>query len=146
MLTHIFIVEDHPLMREMLNEFLPVHAPDLEVCGAAGRGEEALECFEAAAADLALIDVALPGMTGIDLVEKLQARRPGLPCLMYSGHGEIAYVERALAAGARGYLLKGDPEELVGAIRQVLDGDTYVSKSLSKQVGRSSAPASHGGE
>lgn len=129
--THIFVVEDHPLMREMLSEFLPADAPDLKVCGTAATGEEALGCFEDAEADLMLIDVALPGgMSGIDLVGELRARRPGLPCLMYSGHGEVAYVERALAAGAQGYLLKGDPYELEGAIRQVLDGATFVSEQV----------------
>ncbi len=126
--ARIFIVEDHPIMREMVREFLAEDASDLEVCGMAETGEEALEHLDGAEADLALIDVSLPGMTGIDLVKELLARRPGLPCVLYSGHGEAAYIERGLAAGARGYLLKGDPYELVGAIRQVLDGETYVSE------------------
>lgn len=129
----IFIVEDHAIVRQMLGEFLA--RLDIEVCGVAESGEEALERLSGSAApdvveaDLVLIDVSLPGMTGIDLAGKLQAQRPSLPSLMYSGHREMVYVKRALAAGARGYLVKGNPRELEGAIDQVLDGKTYVSTS-----------------
>lgn len=132
--SRIFIVEDNPLMRRMLNDFL-TRQPDLQVCGTAETGEEALERLTNPETDLKsmhliLVDTSLPGISGITLVEKLQSLHSDLPCLMYSGHGESYYVEQALAAGARGYLLKGNPFELPDAIEKVLNGETYVGKTL----------------
>lgn len=125
----IFIVEDHAVMREMLASFLEEEA-DFDVCGTARTAEEALDGLERAAIDLVLVDVSLPGMSGIDLVEQLQADRPELPCLMVSGHGESGYVERAFEVGARGYVMKGNPYEITGAIDEVLTGGTYLGKTL----------------
>ena len=125
----IFIVEDHPIMRETLAAFVG-DQPGYEVLAAAPTAEEALERLEEVEVDLVLVDVSLPGMSGIDLVGEIGARWPALMCLMISGHGEAAYVERALAAGARGYVLKGNPYELPGAIRDVTRGETYLSASL----------------
>lgn len=76
------------------------------------------------------VDTSLPDMNGIELVRRLLDRRPDILCLMYSGHEETFYVERALEAGARGYLVKGNPRELPGAIRQVLNGGTYLSRAV----------------
>ena len=127
----IYIVEDHPVMREMLREFFAgLTDPEADVCGEASTGEAALERLADVEADLVFVDVSLPGMSGIEFVEAAQARRPGLPCVMFSGHGEAAYARRALAAGARGYILKGDPYEVAGAIRQVLAGEVYLSERL----------------
>jgi DNA-binding NarL/FixJ family response regulator len=116
-------------MREVLRDYLGA-LPGFEVCGESESAEEALEKLDAAAADLVLVDTSLPHMTGIDFVGEVAARWGSLPCLMLSGHGHEGYVQRALAAGARGYVLKGDPAELPGAIREVLGGHEYVSPRL----------------
>ena len=116
-------------MREMLASFLADQTGH-EVCGMAATAEEALQQVEEAAPDLLLIDVSLPGMNGIELVQALKSRWPDLLCLMTSGHAETKYSERALAVGAQGYLLKGNPYELPEAIGEVLRGKTYLSESL----------------
>jgi DNA-binding NarL/FixJ family response regulator len=129
MTSKIYLVEDHEIVREMVSNYI-TSLPDFEVCGMAATGEEALESLVDAEVNLVLIDTSLPGMSGIDLVRKVLALRPTLCCVIYSGHGETAYIERATRAGARGYILKGNPDELAGALRQVLSGETYVSEAL----------------
>ena len=80
--------------------------------------------------DLVLVDISLPGMSGIELVAELQRLYPGLPCLMLSGYQEVHYVQRALDAGARGYADKGDIVAITQAIEQVLDGKIYLSDEM----------------
>lgn len=122
--TQIYLVEDHPFMRDMLQSYLG-STDGLEVCGLAASAEEALEVLAGLGVDLLLVDVSLPGMDGIIFAEEARCRRPELPCLMLSGHHERTYVERARQAGARGFLRKGDPEEMIQAIRLVVSGGTY---------------------
>jgi DNA-binding NarL/FixJ family response regulator len=125
-MTRLFIVEDHPVMRQSLRAFVKRQA-DLDVCGEADTGEAALEQIAQTQPDLVLIDVSLPGMSGLDLLETLRERYPHLPCVMLSGHGERSHVDHALMAGARGYILKGDTDELVEALHKVIQGETYLS-------------------
>lgn len=129
MTTKIYIVEDHPLMRNMLHEVID-KMPGATVCGAAATAEEALDELDDVEADLALIDVSLPKMSGNELLEILRERHPMLCCLVLSGHKESNYVEQAIAAGAWGYVLKGDPRELQEAIEAVLAGKRFVSRQL----------------
>ena len=125
----IFIVEDHPIMRSTLSGFIQ-NKPGLEVVGVAATGAEALERLAEVEADLSLIDVRLPGMSGLELVEHLQERYPQLLCLILSGHGETPYIRHAFRAGARGYILKGNPPEVLEAIQAVSGGKTYLSPAL----------------
>lgn len=125
----LFIVEDHALVRDMLVEFLN-DIPGWQVSGIAQSAEEALDRLDGLVIDIALIDVSLPGKSGIDLVGEIRLSWPQCPCLMLSGHAERRYVDAAFAAGARGYVVKGDANELADAVKQVLDGETYVSASL----------------
>jgi DNA-binding NarL/FixJ family response regulator len=134
--ARVFIVEDHQDMREVLQEYIG-EAIGLVVCGTAGDAESALESLRDLDLDLVVVDVSLPGMSGIDLVKHLQDRSPDLPCLVLSGHGEPTYVARALGAGARGYVLKGNARELPGAIQDVLAGETYLSRPLRERLARS---------
>ncbi len=127
--ARIFVIEDHPLMREVLRDYLGA-MPGVEICGEATSGEEALERLDEVEADLLLVDTTLGGMNGIDFVKRVAARWTDLPCLMLSGHGQEGYVERALHAGARGYVLKGNPAELPRAIEKVLGGEVYLSPKL----------------
>jgi len=129
MTSKIYLVEDHEIVREMVGNYIESF-PDFEICGMAATGEEALESLVDEEVDLILIDTSLPGMSGIDLVRKVLTLRPALCCVIYSGHGETAYIEQAVRAGARGYVLKGNPEELADALRQVLSGETYLSEAL----------------
>lgn len=107
-----------------------------ELIGAAASAEEAVRMLRTQAADLVLVDVSLPRMSGVDLVRLLQVQIPGLLCLMVSGHDEAGYARQALHAGARGYVLKGRPEDLRDGIRTVLDGGTYLSEPLREKLAR----------
>lgn len=129
MVAQIYLIEDHPLMQRMMAEFIN-RMPDLQVCGIAATAQDALDQLPTTAVDLVLVDVSLPDMDGIHLVSELHKQQPALRCLMLSGHQEHGYVQRALAVGARGYLAKGNPLELVTAIQQVLEGEIYLSESL----------------
>lgn len=128
-LGRVFLVDDHDVVRTMLDLYIR-RAQDLSVCGMAASGEEALELATAEACDVALLDVAMPGMSGIELARRLRERHPRLKCLMLSGHAEQVYVKGALEAGALGYVMKGDPNAILGAIRQVLRGEVYLSNEV----------------
>lgn len=129
MTTRIFVVEDHVLMRNMMEDFLAAQ-PGVTVCGTATTGEEALERIEASRAVIALIDVSLPGINGIEVLKAMRDRCPDIRCIMHSGHGELSYVDQALDAGAIGYVLKGRPAELPEAIESALRDETYLSATL----------------
>ena len=116
----IFIVEDHPVMRQSYALVLEQEA-DLELCGMAESAEEALGKFDEMRCDLVVVDVMLPGMDGIELVEHLLRRQPDLPVLVISGHSEELLGERARMAGARAYLSKYKlAATLTGTIREAL--------------------------
>jgi DNA-binding NarL/FixJ family response regulator len=129
----IFIVEDHPLIRQTLNDFIKSD-PGLEVAGLAATGAEALERLAEVAADLVIVDVRLAGTNGIYLVEQLRERYPELLCLMLSGHGEVSHIRHAFKVGARGYILKGNPPEILEAIQTVAGGGTYLSPALQEKL------------
>jgi DNA-binding NarL/FixJ family response regulator len=126
--TRVYIVEDHPVMRETLRDYLAL-SPDLELCGEASDAATASEELEAARPDVVVVDLSLPGRNGLELVEEIHARW-GTPCVVLSGHGERTYVGKAFAAGARGYVLKGNPADLPVAIREVLNGEVHLSAAL----------------
>jgi len=123
----VFIVEDHALVREMICEYMDME-DGFHLAGVASNGEEALKAIGDSGADVAIIDVSLPDITGIDLLKQIKGGT--VLCVMYSGHGEASYISKAVDAGARGYVLKGDPGEILDAIRTVLRGEVYLSPSL----------------
>ncbi|MDD5140630.1 MAG: response regulator transcription factor [Verrucomicrobiales bacterium] len=130
----ILIVDDHPMMREGLRSVIE-HEPDMIVCGVAENANQAMEAVPKLAPDLALVDITLPGKSGLELVKDLKAMHPRLTILAISMHDESLYAERMLRAGANGYITKQQPpEELVKAIRQVLDNRVYVSKEVSEKL------------
>ena len=123
MKRRILIVEDHDVVRESFSELIAME-PDLEVFGAVGSGMEALARLEDLLPDLVLIDISLPKMSGIDLVQRLHARHPALKTLIVSGHERELYVRQARQAGAAGYVSKHEAvETLLPTIRRVL-GET----------------------
>ena len=128
----ILLVEDHKLMAEALTHVLHKRGK-FNVSQVAENAEEALERLSEGQVDLALVDVVLPHTSGIELVSMIHAKYPQLPCLMISGRNANHYVERSLAAGARGYVLKDDVQEVILGIRRVLAGGTYLSKRIEKE-------------
>ena len=112
-------------MRHMLRQLVE-EEPGLAFLGEAGSAELALDTLQSERPDLVLVDLSLPGMTGLELVRRLRQEYPVLRCLVVSGHVEELYVQAALNAGAGGYVAKDYPEALVEAIHQVLSGEVVV--------------------
>jgi DNA-binding NarL/FixJ family response regulator len=109
--------------------------PDLLVCGEAENAPQAMNAVQKLAPDLALVDITLPGKSGLELVKDLKVAHPQLAILAISMHDESLYAERVLRAGASGYITKQQPpEELIKAIRQVHDKHIYVSKQVSENL------------
>ena len=130
----ILIVDDHPMMREGLRGVI-AREPDMMVCGEAENAQQAAEAIVKHAPDLVLVDITLPGKSGLELVKDLKVMHPHLALLALSMHDESLYAERMLRAGASGYITKQQPpEELVKAIRQVLNNQVYVSKEVSESL------------
>jgi DNA-binding NarL/FixJ family response regulator len=132
-MTKLLVVEDNTLLATTLVRFLRDQGK-FTVSAVVPTAELALVELQQHAVDLALVDVALPGMSGIDLVATLREKYPRLPCLILSAHGEVDYVRRALAVGAKGYVIKSDPLAIIAAVQRVLAGETYVSEELRKKM------------
>jgi len=130
----LFLVDDHPLVRDGLRARLgPL--PALEIVGEAGSAAEALEGIAELRPDLVLADVGMKGMSGIELASLLQERQPDVRVLMLSMYDNPEYVQQALQAGARGYVLKDAPAaEIVAAIEAVAAGGTFLSSAVSHRL------------
>ena len=125
----ILLVEDHAGFANALLQMLN-HNPNLQIVSVADSGEAALDYLRQSKVDLVLIDYSLPDMSGIKLVQQLQQDDPDLPCVMLSGHLSTQYAERALEAGARGYLIKDNPLGILTGLPRILKGEIYVSEEL----------------
>ncbi len=129
-LKRVFLVEDHPVYAEGLVEILKSE-PGLAVCGQAGSAEKALRDIPGLKLDLVLVDITLPGMSGLELIKRLRPKYPELKLLVISMREEQLYAARVLRAGGDGYVMKQqDPEEIIDAIRDVLAGRIYVSDEV----------------
>ena len=143
MAAKVLIVDDHPMMREGLRTLISREG-DLTVCGEAETTGQALDALTNLNPDLVLADIALPGRGGVDLIKDIRALRPAVLVLVISMHDELLYAERALRAGARGYITKQEAtRKVMQAIRAVLQGNIYLSEKLlsrltAKIVGRRS--------
>ena len=127
----ILIVDDHPMMRTGLSQIVKAQ-PGLEVFGEAGSPAEALEKLSAKLPDLIMADLTMKGGSGFEFIREVQARHPEVPVLVVSMHDENVYAERALRAGARGYIMKEEsPDQLITAILRVLEGGMYLSDNMS---------------
>lgn len=130
----IFVVDDHPVMRRGY-AYLVKSEMDMTICGEAASAQEALDQIPEAAPDLALVDLTLKGMSGLELIKRLQTHYPDVLVLVVSMHDETLYADRALRAGARGYIMKDEVEStVVHAIRRILSGGVYVSDALSTKI------------
>lgn len=130
----VFIVDDHPVFRDGLVRVVQ-QVPGLMVCGEADNAAEALAAITRLDPGLVLMDISLPGKSGLDLMAEVHALNPALPVLVISMHDETLYAERVLRAGGRGYLMKQEgPEKIVQAIKKVLSGQVYVSEAMADTI------------
>jgi DNA-binding NarL/FixJ family response regulator len=130
----IFLVDDHVLLREWLTNLI-TQQPDLAVCGEAASAEEAMQKIIAAKPDMAIVDISLKESSGIELIKNIKERCPQVAILVLSMHEGSHHVERALQAGANGYVMKRESaKDLIAAIRRILDGRFYVSQDTAQAL------------
>lgn len=130
----IFLVDDHPMMRDGMARLIDSE-PGLRCCGGASSAEEAVSEVPRCRPDLVITDITLPRRSGLELIKDLAAMQPDLPVFVYSMHDENYYAERALRAGARGYLMKeAGSEKMLEAIRRVLAGEISVSPRIASKI------------
>jgi DNA-binding NarL/FixJ family response regulator len=134
MAVRVLIVDDHKLVRAGLQMLLQ-HESEIEVVGEAETGDHAVTLCSELRPDVALVDLAMPGMTGWQVLEELKAQAPQVKVIILSVHSTEEHVVRALRAGALGYVLKeAAPQELISAVRTVHQGGTWLPSQLSRQV------------
>ena len=133
-MINVLFVEDHAIVREGLKQIL-ADTTDIVVADEAGDGEEALAKVRERDFDIAVLDISMPGRSGLEILKELKTIRPALPVLILSMYPEELYAVRAFKSGASGYLSKESaPTELITAIRKVSSGGRYVSPSLAESL------------
>jgi DNA-binding NarL/FixJ family response regulator len=133
-MIRVLLADDHQLVREGLKQLLG-NAGDIMVAAEAAGGDAALELVRKQDFDVALLDMSMPGLSGLDLVKRVKAEKPQLRVLVLSMHGEHQYAARALKAGASGYLTKDSASaQLVGAIRKVAAGGVHISEAAAASL------------
>lgn len=142
--SKVLLVDDHPILRQGLAELIN-RENDMQVCGQAESAAVALDLIEKAQPDLALVDISLDDMNGLVLVKGLKSRQRDLRVLILSMHDEALYAERALRAGAHGYIMKREaPTKVVAGIRRVLAGGIYLSDEIAARIMRKFAGGTDG--
>ncbi len=134
--SKILIVDDHPIVRQGLAELVN-HENDLAVCGQAEDAHQAMKAIKELRPDMAVVDISLRETSGIELIKDINVQYPDLPVLALSMHDESLYAERALRAGAKGYIMKAEAtEKVITAIREILNGEIYVSDKMATKMVR----------
>jgi DNA-binding NarL/FixJ family response regulator len=132
--TRVLIVDDHPFMRRGLAQTIN-DQPGLEVCGEAGSVAEALKMMESCSPHLAVVDISLGAESGIELIQAIRERWPSVKVLVSSMHDETLFAERALRAGALGFVNKGEPPAVfVAALQRVSSGQIYLSERMTNRM------------
>lgn len=130
----VVIVDDHPLMRQGL-ALLINQQHDLRVCGEAEEAQGAMRALAQMRPDILILDISLSGPDGLELLKSIRLSEPYLPALILSMHDEAIYAERALRAGANGYIMKQEAsEKVLIAIRRILNGEIYLSERMSNKM------------
>ena len=143
-MIRIVVADDHTIVREGLKQLLSA-APDLSVIGEAQNGHEVIERVRALDFEVLLLDMSMPGKSGIELIKQVRAEKPKLRILVLSMHEEEQYAVRAIRAGAAGYLTKDSASaQLVSAIRKVAGGGAFITESVAQQLALSAMPQTEG--
>jgi len=130
----VLVVDDHPIVRQGLALMIN-REPDLVVCGEAEEAMGAMHVLASSHPDVMIVDISLTGPDGIDLLKNIRISHPTLPVLILSMHDEMVYAERALRAGANGYIMKQEAtENVLIALRRLLNGEIYVSTRIANQM------------
>ena len=130
----VLVVDDHPIVRQGLSLMIN-REPDLVVCGEAEEAMGAMHVLASSHPDVMIVDISLTGPDGIDLLKNIRISHPTLPVLILSMHDEMVYAERALRAGANGYIMKQEAtENVLVALRRLLSGEIYVSARIANQM------------
>ncbi len=132
--AQVVLIDDHPMFREHMGALINRDL-DMEVCGEADNVKDALKLIIEKKPDIAIVDITLTGSSGLELLKDLKAQDISVPVLVLSMHDEELYAERALRAGARGYITKREAStEVVSALRKVMAGEVYVSKQMTSRL------------
>lgn len=143
-MTRVVIADDHTILREGLRQLLGV-ASDIEVVGEAGDGFEVLARVRALEFDVLLLDMSMPGKSGIELIKQVKSEKPKLRVLVLSMHEETQYAVRAIKAGASGYVTKDSAgTQLVTAIRKVAGGGAFITAEVAEQLALGAMPGAEG--
>jgi len=132
--SKVFVVDDHPIVRQGLALLINREA-DLTVCGEAEDAQSAMQSVSRDHPDIMVVDISLNGPDGLDLLKDIRMRHPDLPVLILSMHDESIYAERALRAGAQGYIMKQEAtEKVLVALRRILSHEIYVSERIANRM------------
>jgi DNA-binding NarL/FixJ family response regulator len=132
--TKVLLIDDHPILRAGLAERIN-HEADMEICAEAGTAFEAMQAIAQTNPDVAIVDISLEDSHGLGLIKDIKIQYPKLAMLVFSMHDENLYAERALHAGARGYVMKQEaPQTVLNAIRRVLLGDIHLSADMTRKL------------
>jgi DNA-binding NarL/FixJ family response regulator len=130
----VFVVDDHPIVRQGL-AMLINREPDLVVCGEEEEAQAAIKAIARMRPDILIVDISLNGPDGLDLIKAVRATQDGAPILVLSMHDELIYAERALRAGASGYIMKQEgTERVLVALRRILKGEVYLSDRAASRM------------
>jgi len=134
MKNKVLIVDDHPLMRKGLALTLQTEG-DMDIVGQCDSAEACMDMLDSINPDVAIVDISLPGMSGLELIKHLQVFKPDIKIVVVSRHDEALYAERAIRAGARGYVMKLEAGEvIVEAVQRVMNGGIYVSQEINERL------------
>ncbi len=143
-LIKVLLADDHSIVRAGLRRIVE-ESGDMEVVAEADDGREAIQLVQSTEPDVAVIDISMPGLDGLEVISQLQTLQPKLPVLVLTMHEEGQYVVRAIQAGAMGYLTKQSaPEQLVTAIRKIHDGQRYITDEAAESLALRVAKGSNG--
>ena len=137
----ILLVDDHPIVRHGMRQLIEVEE-DMMVCGEAADAIEGLSVLQSSNPDMAIVDISMEGKNGIELIKDIRVRQKDFPIIVLSVHSEVTYAERALKAGAQGYILKQEaPGIIISAIRKIMGGNIFVCERMASKLLSKLAPS-----